>query len=181
MYKKILFTICLLLLLPTTASAHTGLESSTPADKETITKPLNEIVLQFNTNIENLSTFTLTDKQGQKMKVDDIKVEQKKLVGTFNDPLPNGDYTVNYKIVGEDGHIIERSISFFVNMPNEVKQTQPTEQMEKAPSPQDNRATSETKPVQPAKNKSSNFSLVAISLGAIILIIILGIIIRRRK
>lgn len=74
MSKRILIMISILLLLPATAFAHTGLENSTPSDKETITKPLNEIVLQFNTNIENLSTFTLTDKQGQKVKIDNIGV-----------------------------------------------------------------------------------------------------------
>ena len=80
--RKILFILTLLLLLPTTVFAHTGMESSSPKDKETVTAPLTEIVLTFNTNLEKLSTFTLLDVQGQKG-VDTIAVEGAVLKGAL--------------------------------------------------------------------------------------------------
>ncbi|MCY9667396.1 copper resistance protein CopC [Paenibacillus alginolyticus] len=191
--KKIIFIIMLLMLLPTTAFAHTGMESSSPKDKETITGPLTEIVLTFNTNLEKLSTFTLLDKQGQKVNVDTVAVEGKLLKGSLKTPLPNGDYTVNWKIVGEDGHVIERSFTFTVNMPEQATVNMP-EQANKTPEPTsqvteptpsapsgaaDTKEPVETAPVQTPSNAKNTF--IWIGVGALLLIGIVGFTMRKRK
>jgi methionine-rich copper-binding protein CopC len=178
MLKRLLITLLLLMLLPTTAFAHSGLKSSTPNDKEMITKPINEIVMEFNTNIEKLSTFTLLDKNGQKINIDNMAVEGEKLTGTFKDPLPNGDYTVNWKIIGEDGHVIERSFTFIVKMSEVVKDTptstpQPTEQVEQTPAPYEEKQTVEAAP--------SQMTLIWTGVGALLVIVVLVITMRRRK
>jgi methionine-rich copper-binding protein CopC len=184
MLKRVMITVFLLILLPTTAFAHSGLKSSTPNDNEMITKPLNEIVMEFNTNIEKLSSFTLLDKQGQKVNVDSIAVEGKQLKGTFNHALPNGDYTVNWKIVGEDGHIIERGISFTVKMPEEVKETpttspEPTKQVQKTPILQDQKLT-----MEPASAHANDYFYTIViwtGVGVLLLIGVIVITLRRRK
>jgi LPXTG-motif cell wall-anchored protein len=185
MLKRLMLTVFLLILLPTTAFAHSGLKSSTPNDKEIITKPLNEIVMEFNTNIEKLSTFTLLDKQGQKVIVDNIAVEGKKLKGTFKDPLPNGDFTVNWKIVGEDGHVIERGFTFTVKMPEGVKEKptstpQPTEQVQQIPAPYEEKQTVEA-PSQTTGKDNNYMTLIWTGVCALLLIGVLVITMRRRK
>ncbi|OQM46873.1 hypothetical protein B6A27_03570 [Anoxybacillus sp. UARK-01] len=181
MLKKFILFACLLVLLPATVLAHTGLESSTPNDKETITKPLTEIVLRFNTPIENLSTFTLLDKTGQKVKVDHMAVTDKELKGTFKDPLPNGDYAVNWKIVGEDGHIIERSFTFTVNMPEEKKSIS-TETPEKKPAPKDNQPEMKSNQPESANNDKNNFMMyLFIGASLVVLMILITLLLRRGK
>jgi methionine-rich copper-binding protein CopC len=184
MMKRVMIAVFLLILLPTTAFAHSGLKSSTPNDKEMITKPLNEIVMEFNTNIEKLSTFTLLDKQGQKVNVDSIAVEGKKLKGTFNHTLPNGDYSVNWKIVGEDGHVIERGFTFTVKIPEVVKETptstpQPIEQVQQTPILQEQKQTKETA----SANTNDYFYTILIwtGVGVLLLIGVIVIMLRRKK
>jgi methionine-rich copper-binding protein CopC len=182
--KRLLITILLLTLLPTTAFAHSGLKSSTPNDKEIITRPLNEIVMEFNTNIEKLSTFTLLDKQGQNVNVDSIAVEGKKLKGALKEPLPHGDYSVHWKIVGEDGHVIERGFTFTVNMPDKVKETAKAapnsiEQVQQAPISQEQKQTRETASVQ--ANNYYVMILIWTGIGILLMIGVLVITLRRRK
>jgi methionine-rich copper-binding protein CopC len=179
--KKIIFVLMLLMLIPTTALAHTGLESSTPKDKETITNSVKEIALTFNTNLEKLSTFSLLDKQGQKVNVDNLSVEGKILKGTFNNPLTNGDYTVNWKIVGEDGHVIERSFTFAVNMPEQVKEAST---LTPTPSEPVKESSKEQTPIQTASvltpsNDKNIF--VWIGVGVLVLIGLVGFTMRKRN
>lgn len=60
--------------------------------------------------------------------VDDIAVEDNILSGTLSTPLENGDYSVNWNIIGADGHLINGEVPFSVEMPasentTEVEQT----------------------------------------------------------
>jgi methionine-rich copper-binding protein CopC len=183
--KKLIIVLIFLMLLPTTVFAHSGLESSTPKDKENITNPLKEIVLTFNTNLEQLSTFTILDKQSQQVNVDTMAVEGKTIKGTFNTPLPNGDYTVNWKIVGEDGHAIEQSFTFTVKIIEEVKETpkptpQPAEPAQPTPAPkEDKQQIVEKAPVQTPSNDKNTF--IWIGVGVLVLIGIFGFTMRKRK
>lgn len=182
--KKTLLVLMILMLLPNTVFAHTGLKSSTPNDKEIISQPLTEILLEFNTALEKLSTFTLIDTQGQKVIVDNINVDENKLKGTFKSPLPNGDYTVNWKIVGEDGHVIERSFAFSVKMAEENKQSsshaaQP-EQDRLAPVVNGDNQNAYNEKVKVPEKSNNIMNYVWIALGAVVVIGILVITLRRR-
>jgi hypothetical protein len=142
--------------------------------------------MEFNTNIEKLSTFTLLDKQGQKVSVGSIAVEEKKLKGTFKDPLPNGEYSVNWKIVGEDGHVIERGFIFTVKLPELVKETPtssplPTEQVQQIPAPQEKEQTNQTPPAQTAATSNNHMTLVWSGVGILLVLGVLVITLRRRK
>lgn len=50
---------------------------------------------------------------------DSSQVDEKTLVGSMEEPLESGDYTVNGRIIGEDGHLIEGNYSFNVQQENE--------------------------------------------------------------
>lgn len=51
--------LCIFIIFPSMASAHTGLESSTPESEQVVTDYLNEIILTFAGEIESLSTMSL--------------------------------------------------------------------------------------------------------------------------
>lgn len=113
----------LLLLAPTTVFAHTGLQSSSPANGETIDKPLTEIRMEFNTDIEPLSTFVLSNEKNESVKLTGIGIDKNTMSGKIEPALPNGEYTVTWKIIGRDGHPVENKFSFAVNMPPQPNQS----------------------------------------------------------
>lgn len=112
----LLLSVLLLLLAPATVTAHTGLQSSSPAKGETIDKPLTEIRMEFNTDIEPLSTFELKNDKNETIKVSSIGIDKSIMSGKINPALPNGEYTVSWKIIGRDGHPVENKFSFNINI-----------------------------------------------------------------
>lgn len=126
---RTLFLLGLIFMLSTgVSSAHTNLQESNPADGETITKELNELVLVFETKIESLSTFTLLLNNETEIETE-ITVDQDTMTGTLSEPLANGEYTVNWDIIGADGHQITGDFSFTVDV-QEAEQNEQTEQVQ---------------------------------------------------
>lgn len=163
----------LALTFSTTAFAHSYLGSSTPADGETVTQPLEEIVLNFDGKIEQGSYFDLQNTAGAAVTVDEFIIGDNTLTGTFTEALQNDDYTVNWSIISADGHPLEGTFSFSVNAP--VAEPAVEEPIaEEAPANEETVATEEPEKEQ----SSSTIGLIA----AIILVIIgAGVIIARRK
>jgi len=125
--KKILWmTIACVLLFSNNVLAHTGLESSTPAQGTTVTEKISEITLSFLTKIEKTSSFTLTNSSDEEIKVEDITVNDHLLTGNITESLVNGVYQINWKIIGADGHPMEGVIDFVLDAPEEVEVVEPT-------------------------------------------------------
>ncbi|MFE8699903.1 copper resistance protein CopC [Cytobacillus sp. FJAT-54145] len=116
MIKKILLLCFLLFTFAHTGFAHTGLETSFPQDGEVVTEPLQEIVLNFETKIEQGSTFNLTTANGQAISLSTILLNENQMKATVQQPLENGDYQVHWDIIGADGHPIEGEFSFVIEM-----------------------------------------------------------------
>lgn len=117
---SVLLTLGLLLVLvfPTATWAHSKLESSTPAADAKITESVKEVSLSFNENIdENLSTLKVKNAQGEAVEVSEVKVNQNTMLGTLAAPVPSGSYTVEWKIVGGDGHPVDGTYAFEVDAP----------------------------------------------------------------
>lgn len=147
---RVLFRYLVLMLLVFTLSsnvvfAHTTLESASPAEGETVATPLEKVEIHFAENIEPLSVLELENKSGETLKPTEILVSENVLIGTFTPPVPNGDYTVLWKIVGKDGHLIEGEYSFILNAPQpEVALNGPEESGEEA------------SPTDPTEDSTSN-------------------------
>lgn len=117
---SVLLTLGLLLILvfPTATWAHSKLETSTPAADAKLTESVQEVSLSFNENIdENLSTLKVKNAQGESVEVAEVKVNQNTMLGTLTAPLPSGSYTVEWKIVGGDGHPVDGTYAFEVDAP----------------------------------------------------------------
>lgn len=118
MKKSLFLFFALFLAFSSSVSAHTGLKSSSPADGETVTESMQEIHLEFETAIENGSTLSLIDESGTEISIENVELSENKMTATTTDPLKGGQYTVNWRIVGEDGHVIEGTYLFIVQIEN---------------------------------------------------------------
>lgn len=117
-WAGILLSLLLLwMVIPNAASAHTGLETSNPANNETVREHLKEIVMDFETVIEPVSKFTVKDDQGNDYPVSNIVIDQARMSGTMAEPLKDGVYTVTWKIIGLDGHAVDGQFTFRVEAP----------------------------------------------------------------
>ncbi|MFG6494466.1 copper resistance protein CopC [Fictibacillus sp. UD] len=176
--KKMLLSFILLLImviqLPLSAFAHSELESSTPAEGEKVTTDLEAVVLTFSTKIESLSTMTL--KNGDKEIPLQISIEDDQMTGAINNPLENGNYTVVYKIIGADSHVIEGNYTFSVDRP-EQDQAQ-----EENPEDKKEDTGEQALPDTEKKDQPKNPSYFApLTIGLVIVIAIVSFFAFRRK
>jgi methionine-rich copper-binding protein CopC len=110
--------------LPLSAFAHSDLESAQPAEGEKVITDLEVINLTFSTKIESLSTMKL--KNENKEIPLQISIEDNQMTGKISKPLENGNYTVEYRIIGADSHVIEGDYTFSVDRPNAPKTDEKT-------------------------------------------------------
>ena len=102
--------------LPMAALAHTELTESSPADGAQLNEPPTEVVLTFEGEISEDSTFTVTDADGTEVGSGelDLDVADRNVLRGDVIITEDGTYTVAYSIVGEDGDPIEGEMSFTV-------------------------------------------------------------------
>lgn len=108
-------TLILLFAFITTVSAHTGLTSSSPADGEVVVADIYKVDLEFNSKIESTSTVKVFNENEKEMIISNTQVNDHVMTGAFMSPLDKGTYTVEWKIIGADGHPIQGSYSFVVS------------------------------------------------------------------
>ncbi|WP_020614950.1 copper resistance CopC family protein [Paenibacillus daejeonensis] len=112
--------------------AHTTLTSANPEPDSTVTEELQEIVLTFNTDVDATSTFTLL-LDGAEQALGSIEVEGQYVRGVIDQPLPNGDYNVAWRIVGEDGHPIQSEYGFTLSAPEPELAEEPVDEPAEQP------------------------------------------------
>ncbi len=105
----------LLLFFPTTTQAHTYLNDSNPQAGADVGQPVKEIILYFDTKVEPQSTFEVVDEAGEVYQTSSTNIEKNVMSGTMTERLTTGTYTVNWDIIGADGHLIQGSFSFDVH------------------------------------------------------------------
>lgn len=127
-----ILALLVLLLVPSAVYAHTGLQSSNPANGATVSEPLKDIKMVFNTEIGSLSSFELRAADGTSMKVTDRKVDGSTMSGSAESALSDGEYTVVWKIVGRDGHPVENKFSFTVKSSGQAPAQQPPVQSQQS-------------------------------------------------
>lgn len=124
--------------------AHSYTKESNPAEGEILRQPLEIIEITFETEIETIGELFLTY-NNKTVEVENITIEEDQLIGKFDQPLENGQYKATWKIVGEDGHPLEGTISFTVQAPEQSQNELSTKEDETEDETGD--------PVQVAKEK----------------------------
>lgn len=174
MKKSLLLTLFILLLSSAAVSAHTALEASSPADGEVMTEEPQEIILEFNTGLEEASSFTVENAEGEEIPFG-IALEEQKMIGTPGSAMADGEYTVNWKIIGADGHPIEGTYAFTVKKEGELV---PSEENEKTTGSVSEDSEQETGSLlegqQPDQEESSNAPYVMVIVLMILAVIAFG-------
>ncbi|MFC4906750.1 copper resistance CopC family protein [Actinomadura gamaensis] len=94
-------------LLATPALAHTRLVSSTPG-KDASAASVGEVKLVFSDQI-SFAKVLVKDRAGKQYQSGEAQRDGTTVTQKVAGPLPAGDYTVAYAVVGADGHRIENS------------------------------------------------------------------------
>lgn len=121
MKRIITLLIVAIFSMPLIGQAHTTLSSSSPAEGAVVVEPLEEVVLTFGTVIEQGSAMTL-ESEGATYEFDEIALSDGIMTGTITEELPNAAYTVQWKIIGADGHPIEGEVAFELNVEAAVEE-----------------------------------------------------------
>ncbi|MGC5663339.1 copper resistance CopC family protein [Micromonospora sp. WMMD723] len=107
-----------LIVAATPARGHNGLRSASPARDATLTRAPTEITLEFMARLDpTLTTIVLTDGTKRRVPTGDPVVSGATGNVRVTAPLPNGTYTVAYRVVSADGHPVQGSYPFTVADP----------------------------------------------------------------
>jgi copper resistance protein C len=183
-----MFLFAILMFVPTLVFAHTGLESSNPAENSEVIEELDRIELTFNSNLQEGSLVTVIDESGQETPVQNIEINDHILNVYFEQPLANGEYKVKWDIISADSHPVSGEYSFTVNV-EEVEQETPLEEadtnqdettdQESTNDQVENDVNSNTETKTKTSESQSNVGILLI--GAVVIIILLFVLIARRK
>ena len=106
-------TLITLMTLAATAQAHTHLEGSVPADKSRVAAPA-AIVLNFS-EATRVTALTLQKNNGEPVALANLPAKATAHVSVPVAELAAGDYVVNWRVVGEDGHVMSGKFGFTVD------------------------------------------------------------------
>jgi len=117
--------LALMGLLAPPAQAHTDLVSSNPADGATLGAAPSQVVLTFNEDVQSTGTDIVVSD------ADDIRIDQASGLqvegATVSVPVDataqSGDYTVAYRVVSADGHVVEGTLRYSVALPGQASPT----------------------------------------------------------
>jgi hypothetical protein len=108
------------LLVPDRAGAHAFLVKSSPARRAVLVRAPAEVRLWFNERLEAaFSTLAVVDANGRRVDAGDVRVgpDDPKRLSVGVTPLAPGTYTVRYRVLSVDGHIVESEFSFTIREP----------------------------------------------------------------
>ncbi|MHA4949521.1 copper resistance CopC family protein [Micromonospora sp. SD19] len=100
------------------AWAHNSLRAATPARDATVPSAPTEVTLEFMQRLDpTFTTIVLTDAAKRKLPTGEPVVTGATSTVRVTDTLPNGTYTVAYRVVSVDGHPVQGSYPFTVADP----------------------------------------------------------------
>jgi methionine-rich copper-binding protein CopC len=109
-----------LALLPTAALAHAVLVKSIPAQRSSLTESPPRVELWFNERLEPAySRASVTDEAGTQIDLRDALVskEDARRLSLSLPPLRPGRYSVKFRVLSVDGHVVESNLTFTVKNP----------------------------------------------------------------
>jgi copper resistance protein C len=118
-----------LVILPAApALAHAELISSTPANGATLTKAPTSVVLTFGEPILSEGAgIVVTGPDGARYdESDTLKAGNTEASIELNPAKISGEYTIEYRIVAEDGHVGEGTLTYTLQHGGSIPSSQPT-------------------------------------------------------
>ncbi|GAA0134828.1 copper transporter YcnJ [Paenibacillus sp. YSY-4.3] len=113
-----LMLCCLLFSLPASVSAHAYVVASSPGENEVLEGAPASVSITFNEPIEKaFHSIQVTDPSGQQAANGESRIDDAnsaRLIADLKPDLPNGIYTVNYKVLSSDGHTVTGTFPFII-------------------------------------------------------------------
>ena len=109
--------LIVLLMVPITSWGHAYLVKSSPTRRAALSSPPTRVVLWFNERLEaQFSQLSVWNAEGQQVDEGDVQVgpDDGKRLSVGIPTLPAGSYTVKYRVLSVDGHIVEAEFPFTV-------------------------------------------------------------------
>lgn len=104
-----------LVLLSSSALAHTGLRTSNPADGAIVNHGPEELSLVFTADVA-LVRFNITDQTGKQLELDFKPSTDRRAEYHISLPAVTvGRFKVEWAAIGEDGHTVSNSFSYVVD------------------------------------------------------------------
>jgi methionine-rich copper-binding protein CopC len=107
------------------AAAHSELVSSTPEDGAVLSSAPGQVLLEFTEDVQATgSAVVVTDTSGQR--IDDessFAVSGTTVKTTVDDTVSSGTYLVAYRVVSVDGHVVDGTLSYLVELAGEASTT----------------------------------------------------------
>ncbi|WP_208587801.1 copper resistance CopC family protein [Gracilibacillus suaedae] len=193
MFKRLLFFIIVLLIaFPTIVGAHTHLETSDPEENSVLNEDTGTITLIFESTVQELNEITLTHENGEELQLEEVTHEPADtfVVTLPEDLMEDGNHTLFYSIVGEDGHVMEQELAYQFES---VEEEETVEETEEAADDQEasEKATEEELPEtdQVEENDTNdasdeangNTTLIAVIAIVLVIVAILAILMVRKK
>jgi methionine-rich copper-binding protein CopC len=119
--RSIKLSFLLFLSFPALAFAHAYLVKSVPAGRATLFSSPGKIELWFNERLEpRYSAASVFDPDGKRVDLDNAQVsaEDPKQLAVGVKPLQSGRYTVKFRVLSVDGHVVEQSFPFTIRGSN---------------------------------------------------------------
>jgi copper resistance protein C len=110
----------IVLTVPTLARAHAQLVRSTPAARGVVTAAPDRVQLWFNENLEPaFARVSVWGADGAQVDRGDaaVALDDPKHLSVGLQPLTPGHYTVKYRVLSVDGHVVEREFPFTLRAP----------------------------------------------------------------
>lgn len=109
------------LLATNTAQAHAALVKSAPGSRETLSRSPAAIVLKFNERVEpRFSTVTVEQADGSAVRLGPVRLsadDPTQIELAIPGPLAAGTYTVRYRVLSQDGHMVDYGYQFRISTP----------------------------------------------------------------
>jgi methionine-rich copper-binding protein CopC len=97
------------------AAAHTSLRTGNPAPDALIATSPASVTLDFTSTIDpSFATIVVTDSESQRVPLGTLTVAGPRSSVPVAQPLPDGTYTVAYRVVSTDGHPIQGAYRFTI-------------------------------------------------------------------
>lgn len=109
--------LCFLLLLPAIGWTHAYLVKSTPARRAVLFMAPARVQLWFNERLEpHFCTISVWDREGTRVDLGDVQVgpDEPNRLSVGIPTLSPGVYTVKFRVLSVDGHIVESGFLFTI-------------------------------------------------------------------
>jgi copper resistance protein C len=107
--------------LPLVAWPHAGLVKSEPGRRAVLSSPPQQVRLCFNEKVEaKFSAVNLSDKDGNAVALGvpaTDPADPQCLITPISGKLGGGSYTVKYRVLSVDGHIVDYGYGFSLKTP----------------------------------------------------------------